>query len=298
MRVLELATGFSSASAPTGGAASTGKLGVYADDAAYEAANGAATNGSAYINSSTGLVRFYLASAWHNMLTDDGVAQLTNKDYDGGTASNARRMTLPKSTFATLSGLTRKVATLFWATDRNKVFVDDGASIRGIGGGGGGSSLAWRLAEDAESPEEVIENNMRVLKYMDGITQTAYANLKVPDSYNAGDQLKLRIAAYSPSSSNGFLLRAVATLIRKNTDAVTSTTNQRTTTNTAVTNTVANQYREIELDISSSSGQINAVSIAAGDTIRLSLARIFGDAGDTDTADVRFIPELTEVLLS
>lgn len=188
--------------------------------------------------------------------------------------------------------LQRQFDAMEYATDRTNWYVIDAT----LGGGGGGSALEWRLSEAEESPEEAIENKYRVLKYADGITQKAYAEFKVPDSYNAGDQIKVRIGAYSPSSSNTFLLKAVATLIRKDTDAVTSTTNQRTTTNTAVTNSVANQYREIELDITSSTGTINSVAVSPGDSIRLELSRDY--ANDTDTADIRFVPDLTEVLLA
>lgn len=292
MRVLELATGFTSASAPTGGASATGRLSTYVDDAAYVTANGAAVDGSSYINSSTGFVRFYLSSTWYNLVTEAGTETLTNKDIDGGTASNARRLTLPKDTLANLLLLARKVGTLLFATDQAKPFFDNGATLVGLGGAGGGSALRWYLSEDADSPEEVIENKYRALKYGAALTQYAYADVKVPESYTAGDPIAMKIAAYSPSTTGNFLLTSVATLIRKNTDAVTSTTNQRTSTNAALTNSgSANVYREIELDLTSTTGTVNGTAVAAGDTIRVRLER----GTDTDTADVRFLPDLTEV---
>lgn len=64
--------------------------------------------------------------------------QLTNKDIDGGTASNSSRMTLPKASTSTLDGLTRKEGTLVFDTDINKVKYDDGTNLNELGGGSGG----------------------------------------------------------------------------------------------------------------------------------------------------------------
>ena len=63
---------------------------------------------------------------------------LTNKDHDGGTASNASRFTLPKANKSILDGLTRKQATLVYGTDTNKVYADDGSTLREIGSGSSG----------------------------------------------------------------------------------------------------------------------------------------------------------------
>lgn len=54
---------------------------------------------------------------------------ITNKDIDGGTASNTRRITLPKASTATLSGLTRKEGTIVYDTTVGEPYYDDGASL-------------------------------------------------------------------------------------------------------------------------------------------------------------------------
>lgn len=61
---------------------------------------------------------------------------LTNKDIDGGTASNTSRLTVPKAAKATLDGLTRKEGTLVYASDENKLYADDGAALVELGAGG------------------------------------------------------------------------------------------------------------------------------------------------------------------
>lgn len=60
-----------------------------------------------------------------------GTEVLTNKDYDGGVASNASRMTVPGAAAATLTGLTRKAGTVLYANDANlqRLLVDDGTSL-------------------------------------------------------------------------------------------------------------------------------------------------------------------------
>jgi hypothetical protein len=68
-------------------------------------------------------------------VTLTGTQALTNKDYDGGAASNTRRITLPKDTKANLDLLTRKKGTIVYASDTDKVYKDDGVSLVEIGSG-------------------------------------------------------------------------------------------------------------------------------------------------------------------
>lgn len=65
------------------------------------------------------------------------VQALTAKDYDGGTASNTSRLTVPKAAKATLDALTRKEATLLYASDEDKLYVDDGSVLTQVGSGTG-----------------------------------------------------------------------------------------------------------------------------------------------------------------
>ncbi|HEY9661948.1 MAG TPA: phage tail protein, partial [Allocoleopsis sp.] len=65
----------------------------------------------------------------------------TNKDYDGGTAANSRRITLPKDTYANLLLLTRKEGTIWYATDLDTVFYDDGSSLLPVGSASGSGEL-------------------------------------------------------------------------------------------------------------------------------------------------------------
>lgn len=62
---------------------------------------------------------------------------LTNKDIDGGTAANNRRITVPKNTTANLTGLTRKEGTVAYSTDEQSLMIDDGTDLVAVGSGSG-----------------------------------------------------------------------------------------------------------------------------------------------------------------
>lgn len=61
-------------------------------------------------------------------------------DIDGGTASNTSRITIPKASTATLSGLTRKQGTIVHDTSLNQPFWDDGSALQPFGSGSGSGS--------------------------------------------------------------------------------------------------------------------------------------------------------------
>jgi hypothetical protein len=87
------------------------------------------------------------------IVTTDASQVITNKDIDGGTASNSNRITLPKNTRTNLDSLTRKQGTVLYDTTSNKVLYDDGSNLKELGSGGGElnflqlSNVSW----DAES---------------------------------------------------------------------------------------------------------------------------------------------------
>lgn len=82
---------------------------------------------------------YTLPDASTTFLGHDTSQVVTNKDIDGGTASNTSRLTLPKASKATLDGLTRKEGTLWYASDLDKVYKDDGSTLTEVGSGGSGS---------------------------------------------------------------------------------------------------------------------------------------------------------------
>jgi hypothetical protein len=177
-------------------------------------------------------------------------------------------------------------------------FLDSAGVVNPIGSGSGGGGGANWYAAPATAPIEDTENGEKVWLFdatAKGVgVQQVELFVKVPSGYIAGRQIKMNLGLYSPSASGTMLLQARTTLVRKNNDAMTSTANQRTTTNTALTNTVANQYREANLDLTDALGKINGFAVSAGDLVKVELFR----GTDTDTADARFVPSATEITFS
>jgi len=67
---------------------------------------------------------------------------LTNKDIDGGTASNSNRFTIPKNTTANLNALTRKQGTIVYDTTDNKLKFDNGVNLVDTGGSGEANTMS------------------------------------------------------------------------------------------------------------------------------------------------------------
>lgn len=158
---------------------------------------------------------------------------------------------------------------------------------------GGGGALSW--IERANSPAYDSANDLDNYIYGDGLTQYLYTQVRVPNSYVAGSQIRLRIPFYSSLNSGTVLMKTLATLIRSGVDPVTSTTNQRTSTNTAVTlgaGTV-DEPQAVVCDLTDSSGQINSVAVSAGDIIKVRLTR--DTSNDTAAGDVYALPYAAEV---
>lgn len=112
------------------------------------------------------------------LVTTTGAQVLTNKDFDGGTASNTSRVTLPKAAKATLDALTRKEATLVYASDTDKLYYDDGSILKLVGSGAGGETN-FITDGDAEGAQILtVYNDSSTTRPVDG-TGGTQANLAV-----------------------------------------------------------------------------------------------------------------------
>ena len=85
-RVLDFSDGFTSSTVPSAGGLNVSSLLVYADDAAFVTANGPASNGDLYYNSTLNVVRYYDGNlaAWTSVVSKDGAETLTNKTIAAG----------------------------------------------------------------------------------------------------------------------------------------------------------------------------------------------------------------------
>lgn len=168
-----------------------------------------------------------------------------------------------------------------------KLLVTDGTnSSWATAGGGGGGSLEW--LEYADSPTPDVEASgipFRIYRFQSGLSQALYASIKVPTTYVAGNPIKLKTEFYSADSSGTALIQTLSTLIRQGTDPVSFVTNQRTSTNSAVTMNAGtvNIPQALALDLTDSTGKINAVAVNPGDLILVKILR----ATDTGASDLK-----------
>lgn len=110
------------------------------------------TLNSPVINTPTGIVKSDVGLSNVDNTSDatknSTTATLTNKDFDGGTASDTSRITIPKNSKTNLDLLTRKQGTIVYDTTTNKPYYDDGAALKVIGSGSGGAEN-WINDSDA-----------------------------------------------------------------------------------------------------------------------------------------------------
>lgn len=221
-------------------------------------------------------------------LSDAGTAQTTANDHisDGTDAHDASAISFDN----VASGMT--------ATEVQSAIDEVEGRVQALeaapAGGGGGIVLEWE--EQANSPVKEIENNIAGYKFTNALAQELYSEFRVPDSYQAGNPITLKAKFYSPDTSGTVHFKTQSTLLGAASE-VTSTTNQRTSTNTAVTMSGANDNipQEVEFDLTDGSGEVNAVAVAAGDII---LVRLYRDSADTATSDARFMYKQQEVALT
>lgn len=109
----------------------------------------ASADGMMYFNTSISFPKYYNGSSWKIFADTSSVQVFTNKDYDGGTASNTNRITVPRDVLANLNALTRKEGTIVYATDTNKLYSDDGSVLTQVGAGTASLSANIRASEGA-----------------------------------------------------------------------------------------------------------------------------------------------------
>ena len=157
-------------------------------------------------------------------------------------------------------------------------------------------SAEWQTVAGL-SPVEDYEFDEKDYLFTQGAGQALAIYLRVPSTYLTGSQIKMRGSFYTPGTTNNIKMLATATLIRRNTDAVTSVVNQYASTNGDQALTVAFQYMETIFDLTTTTGLINAIAVNPGDLLKVQLTRV-SPTGTEDANDVRFLPSTTEVLYS
>ena len=154
---------------------------------------------------------------------DTGTVTMTNKtltspvintaDIDGIAASNSSRLTLPKATKATLDGLTRKQATLLYASDQDKIYYDNGSILKAVGSGSGSGTLNYIATTGGENADGELAVNTGWTAYSDtdasdkSLPGGATPGAGTIASYiSLGHAVASGLTAYVLQGSNSFVL--------------------------------------------------------------------------------------------
>jgi len=137
-----------------------------------------------------------------------GTEALTNKDFQGATASNTSRITVPSTTLSGLTALTRKEATVVYDTDTDRLWVDNGTDLvpttngkpeknyilnpstaAGWGASGAGITVATNVTSSVPRP-----NTTKSGLLLTGVSgSTAYAYYRfILDDADANRKLKVQ----------------------------------------------------------------------------------------------------------
>lgn len=201
--------------------------------------------------------------------------------------------TIVQDTITNINAATRKEGIIWYSTDENKYYGDDGANLVALGGGGGGPQvLLTNDGTQAWLPQTLF--NQLVYSAYKGGTQKLYGNITIQSTFSAGSKIKLRVSIMSDVGSGNILVQSVATLIRAATADYTDTTDQHSSLNTAQTISAANKPYRIEIDITDTNGLINGQAPVAGNEIPFYLIR----GSDTNTGFCHLIASSLEIIVS
>ena len=214
---------------------------------------------------------------------------------------NAERLLSPlilwKLTTAQRDALTDLVVGMeIFNTDDEKKNVYTTAGWVEVGGGGagvGGFPLVLYPGNQAGAPPAEFTGNLNYFRFEPSDTNELRGAIKVPASYEAGDQIFLRSHFFPQVSSGTGLFSATTYLVRVGTDTVGSTTNSHASTNSAVSSLSSGRVEQSIMDLTDSSGEINSVAVSPNDMLQIVITR----GTDTNTDFLGLLENSSEVIL-
>lgn len=178
-----------------------------------------------------------------------------------------------------------------WNSTFNALNVDTGSAWSPLGGGGGVGSFLNFYPEPGNGPIEGEDGSgLLYWEFTDEGAEVLWAFLKVPESYQAGQQLSLAVTVESDETGSAQInFQAQTYLVRTGTDAMTSLANSHTDSTNYSPAAVA--ATELVVNLMDSSGDINAVAVSAGDVLKIKLTK----PTDASTENLRLFQSLVEV---
>jgi hypothetical protein len=182
-------------------------------------------------------------------------------------------------------------------TKMSQLLSDIDGGLSGIAGAAPCGGFHWTADGVADGAVTGVTSNCRVAFFPSAATVRMVGTFQVPNGYVAGRQIQLYASFFTADASGNMLMRTVATLIRQNTDAISSTTNQRTSTNAQLVNTVANAPRRVLFDLTDSTGNINGVAVSPGDLIHVEVTRAYASESVSGASEVQMLLDSAEMKL-
>jgi len=166
--------------------------------------------------------------------------------------------------------------------------VAEPTRIKNLVGGGGGSTLRWK----GDAPLVEVFNMFCYLFVKDGSNKIT-ADLQIPTSRSTSKQGLVKIKAFTPSTTNGFLLRATTYLVNQGAVPDDVTYSFLSTNVITVNSAPANKTQQLVFDITDANGLVAGQVVNAGSTLRVEITRL----NDTDTADIYLAQDILEVII-
>lgn len=157
---------------------------------------------------------------------------------------------------------------------------------------GGGAAPPVRFRNYQNGPNEAFINGIQLFDFSVNGDQEVWASIKVPSDYVAGLPITLEGGLFACNQGSGFVRFAVDAYLMKSASSILGTPGtpyQSTNAKVSVPSTLNRLTAIGSIDLTSSTGTINGVAVAAADLI---LARLYRDiVGEVTPAneDARFL---------
>lgn len=186
-----------------------------------------------------------------------------------------------------------KIAIFMDSADGQYKKKDSTGAVSRFGSGGGSSYLDLFAPDDGTGAIETRVGYQKALTFGVGQAQKVVGVVKVPSSYVAGSQITMKLDGFTLDTTGTNLksLSYQASLVRDGTDPIGYTGNQFNGSINFVPQASGNVITTQTVQLTDSTGKINAVSVSPGDEIEILLQ----ESGSLGTQDFSIRQRIMEV---
>jgi hypothetical protein len=268
------------------GTGDTGTISSYSGNAAQGSSgpNVNFTGTASGVGKTSGDVTFYTGDGSSGANSGD-VVFTTGSVTGGGTRGKIRKVDGSEGTIGHV-----------WTS----VGVDGSGAWAAPSGGGGAGGLKWYFGNGLTPEIQIKSSGLETYAFAQTDDQEIFVKIKIPTGFVNGTQCFLRNGHFFTSVTSGnVLFRATSYIFRSNVNGNGTPGSYSSTNSEQAVNGTSNQITVLTaLDITDGSGQINGVTVTAGDTLLVRLQRLASSETSGAAADVNLIPESLEADIS